>query len=454
MKVLLCSSEVVPFAKTGGLADVAGSLPLYLKKLKIDIRVAMPKYSCVKVEGSKAKMGKDIPVYLIENDQYFVRPTLYGTPSGDFADNLERFSFYSKAVLELLKKENFKPDVIHCNDWQSALIPVYLKTIYKDDPFYKNIKTVFTIHNMAYQGVFSKDEYPKLGIGWEYFNIEGLEFYDKINFMKGGLIFSDFITTVSPTYSKEIQTPEFGYKLEGILSKRKNNLTGILNGIDYDEWNPEADKELVKKYSAKSSTDKVYNKVALQKELGLPVKPDVPLLGVVGRLAGQKGFDILAEKIEQICSMDLQFALLGTGEEMYHKIMQDIAKKYPQKTSISIKFDNTLAKKIYASSDMFLMPSRYEPCGLGQLISLRYGTIPIVRKTGGLADTITEDNGFVFEEYSSDALFKAIKRGLDAYKNCKAWQAMVRRAMEYDFSWGNSTKEYVKLFKNVIVGGE
>lgn len=450
MKVLLCSSEVVPYAKTGGLADVAGSLPLYLKKLKVDIRVAMPKYSCVKAAGWQAKMGKDILVYFVENKGYFARPNLYGTPAGDYQDNLDRFSFFCRAVLELLKKENFRPDLIHCNDWQSALIPVYLKTIYKDDPFFKDTKTIFTIHNMAYQGIFSKSEYPKIGISWEYFNIDGLEFYDQVNLMKGGLVFSDFITTVSPTYSKEIQTPEFGCKLEGILSKRKNNLFGILNGIDYDEWNPQTDKELARKYSARLSTDKVYNKVALQKELGLPVNPDVPLLGVVGRLAGQKGFDILAEKIDEICSMDLQFVLLGTGEEMYRKIMQDIAKKYPGKTSINIKFDNTLAKKIYASSDMFLMPSRYEPCGLGQLISLRYGTIPVVRKTGGLADTITEDNGFVFEKYSSDELFRAIKRGLDAYKNRKEWQAMVKRAMEYDFSWGNSAKEYVKLYKKVI----
>jgi len=449
MKVLLCSSEVVPFAKTGGLADVAGSLPLCLKKLKVDVRVAMPKYSCVKAAGTKAKMGKDIPVYFIENEGYFARPNLYGTPLGDYPDNLDRFSFFSKAVLELLKKENFKPDVIHCNDWQTALIPVYLKTIYKDDPFYQGIKAVFTIHNMAYQGTFSKDEYPKLGLGWEYFNIDGLEFYGMINLMKGGLIFSDFITTVSPTYSKEIQTPEFGCKLEGVLSKRKDCLSGILNGIDYDEWNPETDKELARKYSARLSSDKVYNKVALQKELGLKVSPDVPLLGAVGRLAGQKGFDILAEKIDKICSMDLQFVLLGTGEEAYHKIMQQIGAKYPEKTSINIKFDNTLAKKIYASSDMFLMPSRYEPCGLGQLISLRYGTIPVVRKTGGLADTITEDNGFVFEKYSGDALLAAIKRGLDAYRNRNAWQAMVKRAMEYDFSWGNSAKEYVKLFKKV-----
>lgn len=450
MKILLCSSEVAPFAKTGGLADVAGSLPIYLKKLKTDVRVCMPKYSCVKATGLRVKLANTIPVYFIKNDKYFARPSLYGTEKGDFPDNLERFSFFCRSTLELLKKEDFKPDIIHCNDWQTALIPVYLKTIYKDDPFYNNIKTIFTIHNMAYQGVFAKEEYPKLGIGWEYFHIEALEFYGMVNLMKGGLVFSDFITTVSPTYSKEIQSPEFGCRLEGVLSKRKDNLAGILNGIDYNEWNPRTDKELSRRYSAGLSADKVYNKVALQKELGLPVKPDVPLIGVVGRLAHQKGFDILAEKIDDICSMDLQFALLGTGEEAYHKLMQEIAKKHPKKTSINIKFDNTLAKKIYASSDMFLMPSRYEPCGLGQLISLRYGTIPIVRKTGGLADTITEDNGFVFEQYTGDELLNTIRRALDAYKDRKAWQAKVRRAMEYDFSWGNSAKEYVKLYERLV----
>ncbi len=457
MKVLFCASEVVPFAKTGGLADVAGSLPPYLKKLQIDLRIAMPKYSCIKVKGQKSRLGRNIPVYFIKNDQYFNRPYLYGTEKGDYPDNLDRFSFFCRSVLELLKKENFKPDIIHCHDWQTALIPVYLKTIYKDDPFYNSIKTVFTIHNMAYQGVFPKEEYPKIGIGWEYFNIEGLEFYDKVNLMKGALLFSDFITTVSPTYSKEIQTPEFGCKLEGVLSKRKDSLAGILNGIDYDEWNPKTDKELFRKYSVALAADKVYNKVGLQKECGLPVKPDVPLLGVVGRLAHQKGFDILAEKIDQIVSMDLQFVLLGTGDEVYHRIMQDIAKKHPKNTSINIKFDNVLAKKIYAGSDMFLMPSRYEPCGLGQLISLRYGTIPIVRSTGGLADTITEfnpqtkdGNGFIFEEYSAEELFSTIKRALDIYKDRKLWLSLVKSAMGHDFSWGNSAKEYVKLYKKLI----
>ena len=457
MKILFCSSEAVPFAKTGGLADVAGSLPAYLKKLKLDVRVCLPKYKCVKVKGQRAKMAKNIPVYLIKNEQYFNRPYLYGTQIGDYPDNLDRFSFFCKTVLELLKKENFKPDIIHCNDWQTALIPVYLRTIYRDDPFYSGIKTIFTIHNMAYQGVFGKDEYQKLGLGWEYFHMEALEFYGMVNLMKGALVFSDFITTVSPTYSGEIQTAEFGCKLEGVLSKRKDFLTGILNGIDYSEWNPMTDKELFRKYSSILASDKVYNKVALQKECGLPVKPDTPLLGVVGRLAQQKGFDILAEAIDEICSMNLQFILLGTGDEIYHNIMRDIAKKYPKKTSINIKFDAVLAKRIYASSDMFLMPSRYEPCGLGQLISLRYGTIPIVRKTGGLADTITgfnpqtgQGNGFVFEEYSQAALLGAIKRALNAYKDRKLWQGLVKRAMEYDFSWGNSAREYAKLYKKVI----
>jgi starch synthase len=457
MKVLLCSSEVVPYAKTGGLADVAGSLPIYLKKAKVDIRVCMPKYSSIKIKASKTKMGKDIPVYFIKNDKYFDRPYLYGTAAGDYPDNLERFSYFCKATLELLKKEGFRPDVIHCNDWQTALIPVYLKTRYKDDPFYSGIKTVFTIHNMAYQGIFAKEQYPTIGIGWEHFNIEGLEFYGMINLMKGALIFSDFITTVSPTYSAEIQTSEFGCKLEGVLAKRRDSLTGILNGIDYQEWNPQKDKELFRRYSPGLAADKVYNKVGLQKECGLPVKPDMPLLGAVGRLAHQKGFDILAEKIGQICSMDLQFVLLGTGDEVYHEVMQDIAKKYPKKTSINIRFDAILAKRIYAGSDFFLMPSRYEPCGLGQLIALRYGTIPIVRKTGGLADTIfefdpatKEGNGFVFEEYSSQELLNAVKRALEVYKNRKLWLGLVKKAMEYDFSWDSSADKYVKLYKKIL----
>lgn len=456
MKILYCASEAVPFAKTGGLADVAGSLPLHLKRLKADVRVCLPKYKCVKIKGARAKINKTVPVYFIKNNQYFDRPYLYGTEKGDYPDNLERFSFFCRAVLELLKKENFKPDVIHCNDWQTALIPVYLKTIYKDDPFYGGIKTIFTIHNMAYQGTFPKEEYPKLGLGWEYFHIECLEFYGMVNLMKGGLVFSDFITTVSPSYSREIQTPEFGCKLEGVLSKKAAFLSGILNGIDYDEWNPKTDKDLFRRYSPALAADKVYNKVGLQRQCGLPVKPDVPLVGVVGRLAHQKGFDILAEKIDEICSMNLQFVLLGAGDEAYHKIMRDIAKKYPDKTSINIKFDGILAKRIYAGSDMFLMPSRYEPCGLGQMISLRYGTIPIVRMTGGLADTISEfsaqaseGNGFVFQQYSADELVSAIKRALDVYKDRKEWLGLVRRAMGYDFSWGNSAREYIKLYKRL-----
>lgn len=466
MKILFCSSEVIPFAKTGGLADVSGALPLALEKLGAEVRVVMPKYRTVtsykshvtslKSKVLYTKIGKNIPVYFIENNKYFNRQGLYGDRGSDYPDNLERFSFFCKEVLHLIRKLNFKVDIIHCNDWQTALIPVYLKTAYRDLGFFQGVNTMLTIHNLGYQGLFPKEEFPTLGLDWSLFNMEALEFYGKINFLKGGIVFTDLITTVSSTYSREIQTQEFGCGLEGILLKRQADLYGIINGLDNDVWNPRKDKLIPKTYSSSKREDKKINKRQLQVEQGLESKGDVPLIGMVGRLADQKGLDLLAKIINDILQLDVQFILLGTGDEKYHIMFKKIKERYPN-ASINLKYDGVLARKIYAGSDMFLMPSRYEPCGLGQLISLRYGTIPIVRKTGGLADTIFDyssdslnGNGFTFSEYDSGKLLDAIKRALSVYKDKKAWGKLVKRGMEYDFSWDQSAKKYLELYEKTI----
>lgn len=457
MKVLFVSSEVVPFAKTGGLADVAGSLPLALEKLGLEVKIVMPKYKMVKAAGNKTVIGKSLEVLFIENEKYFGRDQLYGDRFGDYPDNLERFSYFSKACLELIKKINYKPDIIHCNDWQSSLIPVYLKTIYKDDPFFYNVKTVLTIHNLSYQGLFDKSQFPQTGLGWDLFSVNGLEFYNKVNVLKGGIVFSDLISTVSPAYSKEIQTKEFGYGLEGVLQGRSCDLYGILNGIDYDIWNPGTDRHIAKNYDANSAEDKLANKEDLQKISGLKADKNSPLIGIISRLADQKGFDLIAAIIDKLLKSKAQIIILGTGEDKYHVLLEKIAKLYPKKASINLKFDAVLAQKIYAGSDMFLMPSRFEPCGLGQLIALRYGTIPVVRLTGGLRDTIREfdtatkqGNGFTFSEYSDSELYAAINRAFGLYKNKPLWKELVKTAMGYDFSWESSAKEYAGLYRQLV----
>lgn len=456
LKVLMVASEVFPFSKTGGLADVVGSLPSAIHNLGLDIRVATPRYKSVKVYGNEARLNNDVPVYFVEHEGYFMRDNLYATKAGDYPDNLDRFAFFSKRVLEVLKDLDFKPDIIHCNDWQTALIPVYLKTIFKDDPFYKGIKTIFTIHNIGYQGLFSKEGFFKTGLPWELFNINGLEFFDKVNILKGGLIFSDIITTVSPTYSREIQTKEYGYGLDGVLAQRSDSIFGIVNGIDYDAWNPSKDKALKHHFSSAKIDGKYKEKRVLQRDCGFKEDANTPLIGVISRLVNQKGIDLISQIINPLLNMDVQFILLGTGEEKYHTLFGRIRRKYPGKASINLRFDAVLAKIIYAGSDMFLMPSKYEPCGLGQLISLRYGTIPIVRKSGGLADTIIEYNpktgrgtGFVFERYDANELFGAIKRALDLYKDKSAWRRLVIKAMKSDFSWEGSAKRYVELYKKL-----
>ncbi|MFC1478127.1 glycogen synthase GlgA [Candidatus Margulisiibacteriota bacterium] len=477
MKIMFASSEVVPYAKTGGLADVAGALPKALSKLGHEVCIVMPAYKNIKT-GKKLRgfslsingtahegcirqttiPDSKVTLYLIENSNYYNRDQLYQENGHDYRDNAERFSFYSMAALELSKLLSWPPDIIHCNDWQTALIPTYLKTIYKDDDFFRKTASVFTIHNLAYQGLCPHSKIKAIGLDETFFTPDYLEFYGKVNLMKGGLIFANVINSVSKKYIEEIQTPEFGCGLEGLLNTRKEDTFGILNGLDYNVWDPKTDPDLVSNYSAVKLVNKRPNKEALQKAFQLPVQPATPLIGIVSRLDKQKGFDLIAKSIKNILSLNTQLVLLGTGSPEYEKLFQQLREKYPQQIGVALKFDAALAKKIYAGADMFLMPSRYEPCGLGQLISLKYGTIPIVRSTGGLADTIIDyhqnkrsGNGFSFDNYDAESLLDVIQRALLTYREKTAWTKLMNRGMLADFSWENSAKEYVKLYKKALV---
>ncbi|HHY47040.1 MAG TPA: glycogen synthase GlgA [Firmicutes bacterium] len=471
-KVVIASPEVAPFAKTGGLADVTGSLPKALAMLGNDVRVILPRYrgitglstvtdfpvwvgwrkatAIVRQSFIRAKLDdaeKLVPVYFIDNYQYFDRDHLYG-----YFDESERFAFFSRAILETLKAIDFAPDILHLNDWQTGPAALLLKEQYGDDPFYRGIATVFTIHNLQYQGNFPKECLRLLGLGDEFFIPELLEFYGNMSFMKAGILYSDIITTVSKTYAKEMQTPEMGHGMDGLLRKRSADVFGIVNGINYHEFNPETDPRIYKNYGTGDLAGKRQNKYELQKEVGLPTA-DVPVIGIVSRLVPQKGFDLIDEALDQIVSLNLQLVILGKGEEKYEEMVRSAAERFPEKVATIIGFNAVLAQRIYAGSDMFLMPSLFEPCGLGQLISLRYGTIPIVRETGGLKDTIHDyepergiGNGFSFREYTAQALVDAIKRALAIYRDRTRWEKLVNSAMESDFSWNKSAVEYMALY--------
>lgn len=476
----MAASEVTPYAKTGGLADVIGSLPLALQKLGYDVRVITPKYkmtdeekfglhtvignfgvplssrseNCSVLEG---KYAETVPVYFIKNDTYYHRDYLYGDSQGDYPDNAERFIYFSRSILEICKALNFSPDIVHCNDWQTGLVPIYLRQLYRNDPFFAKTASVFTIHNLGYQGLFWHYDMHLTGLGWDLFTPSGLEYYGKINLMKGGLLWADVVNTVSPKYAEEIQTREFGHGLEGVLQYRKDDLYGIINGVDYAAWNPETDPLIAKNYGIASLQGKMECKKDLLKEFGLSYIAGYPVIGMISRLDDQKGFDILAEVIDKIMKMDVYFVLLGTGHEKYHKLFRHIGEKYAQKVGIRIAYDNTLAHKIEAGSDMLLMPSRYEPCGLNQIYSLKYGTVPIVRATGGLHDTVKTfqpnanvGTGIKFNKYQSDNLLSAIKTAVKAYHDAEKWHALMIRGMQEDFSWDVSAKEYEKLYKKAL----
>ncbi len=454
MKVAFCSSEVFPFAKTGGLADVAGALPKALVQQGAKLKVFMPLYKGIKPKKINKDYGyskvEKVEFYFIRHDDYFLRDALYGTPKGDYPDNLDRFLFFCEKTIKTLKSLDFKPDIIHNNDWQTSLIPVLLKAKYGDDKFFAKTKTVLTVHNLAYQGLFKKEEFKKLGLDKSYFTIGGLEYYEKINLLKGGILFSDWIATVSPTYAKQIQTSDYGCGLEGMLREKRSHLSGILNGVDYEIWNPKADKYIYKKYDKNNLKLKVDNKMALQKELGLAVDKDKMLLGMVSRLAEQKGLDIFSKALDKLLK-DFQIVILGFGDEKYHKALKKKASTNKKSLSLHLAFDERLAHKIYASSDVFLMPSRFEPCGLSQLISYKYATVPVVHKTGGLSDTVTDckngGGGFVLNNYSDKELIATLKRAKGAFEDKDAWLGLMKKIVEYDFSWEKSARSYMELYK-------
>ena len=476
MHIVFAASECVPFAKTGGLADVVGALPQALASLGHRVTVYLPLYRQTKLDDAKTVInsitipfddkyrfcsvidgGKrsGVQFYFIDYPPFFDRDALYGTPIGDYPDNAERFALFSRAVIEATKTLGV-PDVFHCHDWQSALIPVLLRSLYADDPTFGAVPVVFTIHNVGYQGVFPPDTVPLLGLPWDLFTIYRLEFFGNMNFLKGALVFSDHITTVSRKYAQEIQTSEYGFGLEGVLRARAANLSGILNGVDYDEWSPEKDRFIAANYSADDLSGKQKCKRDLLKEYGLQAAdPKVPVVGIVSRFAAQKGFDLITQMADRLAREEMVVVALGSGDKDYEETFRRLNRNFPQKFAVKIAYDNKLAHKIEAGADMFLMPSRYEPCGLNQIYSLRYGTVPVVRATGGLDDTIEpwdpksgKGTGFKFGEYTGEALLATIRAGIGAYKDQDSWRVLMQNGMQRDFSWTTAAREYVKVYES------
>lgn len=473
MKVLYATSEALPFIASGGLGDVAGSLPHALRKRLIGCRVVLPMYDTIKQElkdTMKFITHISVPVawrrqycgifeakhngviyYLIDNQYYFKRDTIYG-----HYDDAERFAFFSRAVLEIIPYIDFKPDIIHCNDWQTALTPVYYSAMYANSPGYENIKTIFTIHNIQYQGVYGKELLEDvLGIPADKASL--LEYDGCINFMKGAIECADKVTTVSPSYADEILDPWYSHGLDSILNERRYKLSGILNGIDTVSYDPATDKCIKANFSADDVSGKKIDKEALQKEMGLPVKPSVPVIGMVTRLVSHKGLDLVKGILDELlATSEMQLVVLGSGDYEYESYFRWIAEKYPDKVGLRIGFVPELARKIYAGADMFLMPSKSEPCGLSQMVALRYGTVPIVRETGGLRDSITDcgdgkGNGFTFKSYNAHDMLDAIRRALTLYYNGD-WNELVLRALNCDFSWGRSANAYIRLYKETLKG--
>ena len=474
-KVLFVSSEVDPFAKSGGLADVAASLPKALNRLGQDVRVVMPKYKSIpkkyvdKMEylgyvyvdiswrhqfcGIMKYESDGVVYYFLDNEYYFGRDGFYG-----YDDEAERFAFFSKALLSMLPVIDFKPDLIHCNDWQTGTVSLLLKANYKNNEFYKDIKSVFTIHNLKYQGVYPKEGLGEvLGLGWEHFTPDGIEFFDTVNYLKAGLVYSDIITTVSKTYAEEIKTDFFGERLNNILNRRAQDLYGILNGIDMESNNPDTDNRIYANFSLDNLDGKMTNKQMLQNSLGLPERIDIPVIGIISRLVDQKGFDLINFVMEDILKLDIQLVILGAGEYKYEQVLKQYQEKFQVKLSVNLKYDAVLSQRIYAGSDMFLMPSLFEPCGLSQMFSLRYGTIPIVRETGGLKDTIIqyndithEGNGFTFTRYNAHDMLYAIKEAVHFYYHRSTWTYLMKKGMEADFSWEKSAKEYMEIYKKAM----
>ncbi|HEY4842386.1 MAG TPA: glycogen synthase GlgA [Terriglobales bacterium] len=475
MHIAFAASECVPFSKTGGLADVVGALPRALAALGHQVSVYIPRYRQTKLTDPQtvvrsitvpfddkyrfcsivtAGPSTGVKFYFVDYPPYFDRDALYGSPAGDYPDNAERFALFSRAVLEASKVLGV-PHVFHCHDWQSALVPVMLRTLYAEDPAFRDVATVFTIHNMGYQGLFPPDTLPLLMLPWDLLTMSKMEFFGQVNFLKGALVYSDYVTTVSKKYSQEIQTTEYGFGLEGVLRDRAATVTGILNGIDYDEWNPQTDQFIAAKYSPQDLSGKLKCKQDLLQAFGIPnVDAKVPVIGIVSRFAAQKGFDLIAQIMDRLAREEMIMVVLGSGDKLYEEMFQRLNKQFPNKIAAKVAFDNAIAHKIEAGADMFLMPSRYEPCGLNQMYSLKYGTVPIVRATGGLDDTIEpwdartgRGTGFKFSEYNGEALLLTIKHALLAYQDPSSWQTLMRNGMTRDFSWGASAREYGKIYE-------
>jgi starch synthase len=486
MNVLFVASEATPFAKTGGLADVAGALPVELAGLGHDVAVIMPAYRQAlaagqpieptgvslaitigsrTVEGSLLKSylpGSRVPVYLVQQDHYFQRDGLYGDSSGDYIDNCERFVFFCRAVMEAVRLLDLDCDILHANDWQSGLVPAYLKTEYRGVPGYERIASLLTIHNLAYQGQFWHWDMLLTGMDWKYFNWHQMEFFGKLNLMKTGLVFADAINTVSRRYAEEIQSAPLGCGLEGVLQQRRDVLSGIINGVDYKVWNPATDPHLAAKYDVSTvAAGKAACKAALQSELGLPAAPRTPLVGQIGRLIDQKGLDLVTGLMQEwVQTADVQWAILGTGEAKYEQTLAALAQQHPQKVAARLEFSTPLAHRIEAGADIFLMPSHFEPCGLNQLYSLKYGTVPVVRATGGLADTIADATsealaagtatGFSFQQYSLLALSETLRRACAAYAQPEVWSQLIATGMRQDWSWSRSAEQYVALYTRTL----
>lgn len=480
MKILFVASEIAPFSKTGGLADVAQSLPGALKALGHDIRAVMPRYFTIDDQPSGMTLAADVAVpmhnglhgaslwrarngvvdtCLVGNEAYFHRDALYGTSAGDYEDNLERFVFFCKAALEYCRAIDFSPDIIHCNDWQTAaLLPIFKYTYgaYRRDPFFRpRPKLVYTIHNLSYQGKFREDAWPVLSLPRSYYR-QDFEFYGQINLTKSAIRLADAVTTVSETYAREIQTTEFGFGLQGVLRSREDALYGILNGVDYRQWSPDVDPYTYGiRYTVDDLSGKRRIKTRLRAEYRLPDADDIPLIGVTSRLVEQKGIDLIVECAERILARGTQMIVLGSGDHRYHDFFDWLRRRYPDRVGVYIGFNNELAHRITAGADMFLMPSFFEPCGLNQIYSIRYGTLPIVRMTGGLADTIEDGvNGFTFHDFNGGAFLDTVDRAIDVYRSQKAvWERMMASAMQRDLSWSTSAEKYLALYRRLADGG-
>jgi starch synthase len=473
VKILFISSEGLPYSKTGGLADVVEGLPRALQALGHEVAVLLPRYhgnkvASVLVSSVTATLGeklrfpaiaeaapvKGVRYFLVDDPPYFDRAQLYGDKSGDYVDNAERFAEFSRVAIEVMKRV-WLPDVVHCHDWQSALVPVLLRTQHMTDPVVRSLPVVLTIHNLGYQGLFPQTAMRSIGLPASLFTMDTLEFYGKVNFLKGGLIFADYLTTVSRRYAKEIQTPEYGWGLEGVIRNRGDRLVGILNGVDYGAWSPESDPLIAQNYSVHNLEGKKACKKDLLAAFHLPEENlERPLVGIVSRFADQKGFDLIAEIAPELMKENIALVALGTGQPEYEKLFKGLADKYSARVGVKIGYDNTLAHKVEAGADLFLMPSRYEPCGLNQIYSLRYGTVPVVRATGGLDDTIQnfspktqQGTGFKFDEYDGGELLGTIRAALKAYREPKIWHVIQANGMAKDYSWKASAAAYVTLYE-------